>query len=111
MAEVTAELLDGIVDAIVREVEPEQIVLFGSWARGDSRPDSDLDLLVIEREPFGPARSRWAELKRIRRSISPFRVAKDILVYSAGEVAAWRKSCGHIVSHAFREGKVLYERH
>lgn len=101
----------GIVEAIVREVKPEQIVLFGSWARGEAGPDSDLDLLIVEREPFGPGRSRWGELRRIRRSLSPFRVPKDILVYSADEVASRRRSPAHIISRAFKEGRVLYERH
>ena len=43
MPDVTAELLDGIVRTIVDEVGPEQVVLFGSRARGDARPDSDID--------------------------------------------------------------------
>ncbi|MBM4035711.1 MAG: nucleotidyltransferase domain-containing protein [Planctomycetes bacterium] len=111
MAEVTEELLRGIVDAIVREVEPEQVLLFGSWARGNPGPDSDLDLLVVEREPFGPGRSRWNELRRIRRSISPFPIPKDILVYSSDEVSTWRRSPSNVVGRAFAEGRVLYERH
>ncbi|HUT34984.1 MAG TPA: nucleotidyltransferase domain-containing protein [Planctomycetota bacterium] len=111
MAEVTDELLHGIVDAIVREVEPEQIVLFGSWARGNPHPDSDLDLLVVEREPFAVGHSRWDELRRVRRAISAYRVPKDILVYSSDEVDHWRTSRNHIIGHALRGGRVLYERH
>ncbi len=110
MAEVTEELLRGVVDAIVREVGPEQVVLFGSWARGNAMPDSDLDLLIVEREPFGAGRSRWDELRRVRRAISPYHVPKDILVFSSDEVSTWRKSPSHIVGRAFAEGRVLYER-
>jgi hypothetical protein len=45
-------LLQDIVDAIVQEVDPETIILFGSRARGDALPDSDVDLLIVEKEPF-----------------------------------------------------------
>lgn len=46
-------VLQEMVNVIIAEVDPEQIILFGSRARGEARPDSDVDLLVIEREPFG----------------------------------------------------------
>ena len=53
MAPVTDALLDQMVQAIVAEVDPEQVILFGSRARGDAREDSDVDLVVVEAEPFG----------------------------------------------------------
>jgi len=65
MIEVTDEVLADMVQAIVREVDPERIYLFGSRARGDAREDSDIDLLIVESEPFGPGRSRFEELNRI----------------------------------------------
>jgi len=49
-------------------------------------------------------------LKRIRKALRPFRVPKDILVYSQDEFAKWEASLNHIVAHAVREGKLLYER-
>jgi predicted nucleotidyltransferase len=51
-------LLRQMVEVIVREISPEAIVLFGSRARGNARADSDVDLLVIEKEPFSLQRSR-----------------------------------------------------
>ena len=54
MVPVTDALLDQMVQAIVAEVDPEQVILFGSRARGDAREDSDVDLVVVEAEPFGP---------------------------------------------------------
>ena len=41
-------LLDEIVRRLVKAVDPDRIILFGSWARGDARPDSDVDLLIIK---------------------------------------------------------------
>jgi predicted nucleotidyltransferase len=94
---------------IVREVDPERIVLFGSWARGQANECSDVDLLVVEREPFGPDRSRRQEAARIWRCLSGFRVPTDILVYSAAEIVQWQDSIQHVIGKALREGRVLYE--
>lgn len=104
------ETLEAITRVIVSAVNPERVVLFGSRARGDARNDSDLDLLIIEQEPFGPHRSRFREMRRIRRLLSDFRLPKDILVYSLDEVARWQNSVNHILAKCLREGKVLYAR-
>ena len=110
MTQVTDELLEQMVQAIVAEVDPEQVILFGSRARGDARDDSDVDLVVVEAEPFGKTRSRRLEAVRLWKSLSAFIVPKDILVYSRDEVDHWRDSVSHVLGRALREGKVLYER-
>jgi len=108
--EVTDQVLAEIVQAIVREVDPERIILFGSRARGGAGPDSDLDLMIVEREGFGEKRRRWEELGRIRHALSGFFIPKDILVFSQDEIAKWQNSINHIIATNLREGKVLYER-
>ena len=110
MLPVTDALLDQMVQAIVAEVDPEQVILFGSRARGDAREDSDVDLVVVEAEPFGKTRSRRLEAVRLWKSLSGFIVPKDILVYSRDEVEYWRDSLNHVLARALREGRVLYER-
>ena len=111
MTQVTEELIQRMVDIIVNEADPEKVILFGSRARGDARPDSDVDFIVVESEPFGKNRGRRAETLRIWRALSGLGVSKDILVYSRDEVEYWRDSLNHILSRALREGKVLYERY
>lgn len=66
MQQVTPELIAQMAAAIVREVDPEAVVLFGSHARGQAGPDSDVDLLVVEAEPFGAERPAEKALKARR---------------------------------------------
>ncbi len=110
MVSVSEKVIEGMVQAIVEEVEPRRIYLFGSRAQGNQTADSDIDLLIVEDQEFGPQRSRWSELKRIRKALRPFRIPKDVLVYSQGEFERWEESVNHVIAHAVREGKLLYER-
>lgn len=103
-------LLQEVVAETVRAVDPERIILFGSRARGEARPDSDLDLLVVEGEPFSPQRSRQVELSRIRRALWRIPMPIDVLVYSWDEVEEWRDSPNHLIGRSMREGITLYER-
>lgn len=109
MVHIPDDVIDRMTRRIVREVHPQRILLFGSWARGETNEHSDIDLLVVEREPFGGTRSRRQEAARIWRCLSEFRIPTDILVYSASEVAQWKDSSHHVIGRALREGKVLYE--
>jgi predicted nucleotidyltransferase len=109
MVSISDELIDRMARRIVTEVDPEKVVLFGSWARGEASEQSDVDFLVIEREPFNAQRSRREEAVRIWQCLSEFRVPKDILVYSVDEADQWRDSRYHVVGRALQEGKVLYE--
>jgi uncharacterized protein len=110
MIEVTEEVLSDMVQAIVREVDPERIYLFGSRARGEARQDSDVDLLIVVSEPFGPEHSRFQEINRVYRALSSFRVPNDVLLYSSDEFAKWSQSLNHVLGRCSREGKLLYAR-
>ena len=103
-------LLRQIVSVIVREGAPEAIILFGSRARGDARADSDVDLLVIEKEPFSPQRSRRKEVARLHMALRELPLSKDILLYSRDEFDHWRNSVNHLIGRAGREGRVLHGR-
>ena len=109
MVNISGEMIERMTRQIVREVDPQRILLFGSWARGQADEHSDVDFLVVEREPFGRNRSRRREAVRIWRCLSEFRIPTDILVYSISEVAQWKDSSHHVIGLALREGKVLYE--
>lgn len=103
-------VVDGVVRAVVDAVQPEQVLVFGSVARGDAKSDSDIDLLVVEAEPFGMDRSRAVEAGRIERALMDFDIPIDVLVYSRDEVTKALASGHHLVREAYRTGKVLYDR-
>ncbi len=93
-----------MVKRIVREFQPAKVILFGSHARGEAGPDSDVDLLVVM-DCKGPKREKQLA---IRLALHEFPIAKDIVVTTPEEFA-WRKEIpGTIERPAEREGKVLY---
>lgn len=83
-----------------------RVILFGSRARDEARPDSDLDLLVIEP---GEVTKRRAESARLRRELRGLEVALDVVVVSASHVDEWAKVPGTMVNEALREGRVLVD--
>ena len=99
-------LLKQVVERILSAGDPLMIVLFGSRARGDSRPDSDLDLLVVEESGL-PRHRRSPRYYHATRGLFP---ARDILVWTPEEIKAWEAVPNHFVTVALHEGRVLYER-
>ena len=102
MARVDDALLRRMTAIIVEAVDPEQVILFGSHARGDAEADSDVDLVVVEAEPFAPDRDRGAEETRLWCALAKFHVPKDILVYSLDEADRLRGSLNHVLARATR---------
>ena len=94
-----------LADRIVRDFEPDRIILFGSYARGTAGPDSDVDLLVIL--PF-EGKGFWKSLEILNRVNAPY--ALDLLAYRP-DVVAWRYGQGDpLIRDALDHGRVLYER-
>ncbi len=105
MIQVDANLMSEIVRRIVRTAAPDKVILFGSRARGDARPDSDIDLLVIARS----TKPRYRRAAPLYGALSDILAPMDILVYSPEEVEEWSQVRQAFVTTAIREGKVLYE--
>ncbi len=99
-----------MVAILAKAADPDQVILFGSRGRGDAQEDSDVDLIVVEPEPFGPGRDRVREMARLYKTLSRFPFPIDILVYSREDVEYWRDSLNHVLARALREGRVLYKR-
>jgi predicted nucleotidyltransferase len=79
------------------------VILFGSRARGEAHPGSDLDLLVIEPD-FG---RRGEEYGRLRKELRGLDVAIDLVIYRKREADRWRSVPGSFLHRVLGEGRVL----
>lgn len=100
------QLLNDIVHRIVAAGHPISIVLFGSHARGDAHPDSDLDLLIIEDTEL----PRHRRAGKYRRALVGMYPSKDIVVWTPDEVKEWQDVASAFITTALAEGKIIYER-
>ena len=98
------DALAEIVRRIVRVAAPERIVLFGSAARGEAGPNSDVDLLVIKRGSY----HRGQLTDAIYRSLIGVDRAVDVVVVTPDDVERYRDSPGLVIAPALREGRVVY---
>jgi predicted nucleotidyltransferase len=77
-----------------------EVIVFGSYARGDAGSDSDVDFLVIEPQ----LSDRRAEMVRLRSDLRPLRLPVDVLVVSRRAFDAWKDVPNNVIHHAAREG-------
>jgi predicted nucleotidyltransferase len=100
------EAIRAVVEHIARHFDPEKIILFGSYAYGDPKPWSDMDLLVVMEAPEGELPMMLA----IYRSMSPIPFGMDILVRSQATID-YRIPLGDwFLKEITQQGKVVYER-
>ena len=89
---------------IAEQFKPQKIILFGSYARGNPHPESDVDLLVIMDTP----------LKEVQQSIKicqqlEYMFGLDLIVYTPKNLAKRMKMGDWFIRDVLKEGKVLYE--
>jgi len=99
-------LLEDVVARIRSIADPDAIVLFGSRARGDASPQSDLDLLIIQESEL----PRYRRAVKIRKALNGVVSDKDLIVFTPSEVEEWRTAPTSLVATALREGRILYEK-
>jgi len=107
LPKVTPELLDEAVRRILQVGAPLKIVLFGSHARGQAHPASDLDLLIVEESSDEPRYRRSSPYRLALQGLYP---AKDIVVWTVGEIERWSAVPQAFITTILRDGRVLYER-
>lgn len=110
MAVAIDEIIESIVQVIVEELSPVQIILFGSQARGDATPHSDFDFLIVQDQSFTPENSRKKQMAKLWRRLAYEPASQDFLIYTPDEIAYHKTNANHIVARALKEGHVVYER-
>lgn len=100
------EAIKIMVQRIADRFSPEQIILFGSQARGDAGSDSDIDLLVV----LSKCDNRRAAALSMMKSLADLPVGKDIVVTTPQELETRGKLASSVLYPALHEGKVLYAR-
>ena len=98
------EVIEQLVRRIIELVQPLRIILFGSAARGEMGPDSDIDLLVVM--PDGVHRRRTAQL--LYRQIRGLGVPFDILVATPNDLEMHKDNIGLIYRSILQEGREVY---
>ena len=93
-----------VVQRIVQTFAPSMVLLFGSRARGEARPDSDVDLLVVWRDDKIPPNPSAV----IRQAVGPIGFPMDLAVLTPTRFAELRNRRGHVVHSAARDGVVLH---
>jgi predicted nucleotidyltransferase len=101
---VKRRVLSEVVRRVVEGAAPENIILFGSAARGEMGPDSDLDLLVVKRGKF----NRDRLIGSVYRRLQGVRAAVDVVIVTPEEIDRYRDTHCLVICPALREGKVVY---
>ena len=99
------DLIDEAGRRLAAAAPGARVILFGSHARGEAGPDSDVDLLVVEPR----VDDRFAEIVRLQRVLAPLRLPADVVVVSSRHVDEWGGVTNTMLHDALREGRVLAE--
>lgn len=98
--------IERMVRTVVTGFNPEMVVLFGSYARGEAGPNSDVDLLVV----MDVKQTRRRAATEIDRALAGRSLPLDLIVVTPEDVRQRRHSVGTIIAPALDEGRILYQR-
>lgn len=97
-------ILADVVRRVVNAAHPEKIILFGSAARGEMGPNSDLDLLVIKGGKYNRRRLTTVIYRNLYGADAPV----DVVVVTPEEVERYRDTHCLVICPALKEGRVVY---
>lgn len=103
---VTPQKVQAVIQRILEISRPKKLILFGSYVRGETHRDSDLDILVVMTDAVENPRK---ESVRIRRELRGISMSMDILVVRESMLRELADAPGLIYREALRSGEVVYE--
>jgi predicted nucleotidyltransferase len=96
--------IDSITRQLVDKYQAQKVVLYGSAARGQFGPDSDLDFLIVKQDV---PQNRRERMRQVRRLVDKH-VATDFLVYTPEELERRVKLGDPFIKSVLNEGKTLH---
>ena len=103
---ITPQKVEQAVQRLVAAGRPRKVILFGSYVRGETHRDSDLDVLVVTDNAVANVRKESARLRHALRGI---RLCVDVLAVREGDFNRLKDKIGLIYREAIRHGEVVYE--
>ena len=101
------KLINEIIRRVVAAVNPLKIILFGSWAYGEPKRESDVDILVMVEKNHLPRHKRAV---KVYEALTGILIPKDIVVYTPEEIEDWSEVPQAFITTIVRKGKVIYEK-
>jgi len=101
--------INDVVDMLVRDYQPEKIILYGSCARGTMHADSDIDMLIIKNTDKQRHIDRWLEVRKLTRGVH-LGVSFEPVILTQSEFQQRIEMGDFFIKEIVAEGKVLYER-
>ena len=93
-----------IKNRIYEKINPEKIILFGSYAYGTATDESDIDIMIVENKLLN---SKVKEAINIKKILEEIKKSKDIIVLSKEEFEFYKTEAGSVVREAYERGEVL----
>jgi len=104
--DIKVPFIDKIVPLIVSLASPDQIILFGSYARGDNKEKSDIDLLIIKK---GLKNGREINNKLYTAFFeNKINIPIDLISVDYDQYNELNNSIGYIYKTIKEQGKILY---
>ena len=104
MKTLSPEIIEEIVKRVTSAVHPLRVVLFGSAARGEMGPESDVDLLIVVQD----GTSRRDASRKAFRALSGLGIPKDVIVVTESDVKEFGENPSLVIKPALEEGREVY---
>ncbi|MBU1290427.1 nucleotidyltransferase domain-containing protein [bacterium] len=101
---ISQEEINEVIDRIVKNINPEKIILFGSYASGNPSEDSDLDILIVKEMRM----PRYKRSREVKKHLRGMKIPIDVIVYTKKEIKEWEDTKTAFINQAIKQGKVLY---